>query len=148
MLGPSTLYGTWSLVDFRIAHSDGRSDVLPFGPTPQGLLLYTPDGHMAASLSRGQREALGVARLETSSKASAEAKAAAFDGYMSYAGRWELEGQTVVHHVLMAQTPELVGQTNRRTVSWDDADLVLSYEITAKSGVVRTFRLTWRRTDG
>lgn len=143
-LSPASLSGAWALVDCRIRYADGRPDRLPFGPDAQGRLLYTESGHMSAVLSRASRAPLGQA-LETSARAAPEAKAAAFDGYLSYSGRWRLDGEEVVHTVEQALVPEVVGREQRRHVRLDGAQLVLSYVVSARSGVDRTFVLTWRR---
>lgn len=145
MLTPQDLCGSWSLARFEITFSDGRAKVFPFGPDARGLLMYSLDGHMSAVLSRADRPGLGATRLETSGAAPEDAKAAAFDSYLSYAGTWRLEGETVVHAVTLAQTPELVGVENRRRATLHGDVLILRYDITARSGVVRHYTLIWER---
>lgn len=142
---PADLIGSWALARFEITFSDGRPPVQPFGTDARGLIVYAADGHMSAVLSRADRRPLGASRLETSGAASAEAKQEAFDSYLSYAGTWRLEGDTVVHAVSLAQTPELVGVDNRRHATLDGDVLTLRYDITARSGVVRHYTLTWER---
>jgi hypothetical protein len=83
--------------------------------------------------------------LERAHHASAEAKAAAFDGYMSYAGRWYVEGDEVVHTVELALTPDAVGRAQRRTARLEAGGLCLTYDVTGRSGVVRNYRLDWVR---
>lgn len=140
----SDLVGAWHLDDFVIRFADGRPPVRPFGADARGQLVYTADGHMSATLCRAERAPLGEG-LEASYKASPEAKAHAFDGYMAYAGRWRLDGDTVVHDVHFALTPELVGRQNRRSARFEGGRLHLSYRLTARSGIERTYTLTWRR---
>src|SRR5438105_10988851 len=40
------LVGTWSFVVAEITAPDGKKS-FPFGETPKGLLVFTPDGHFA-----------------------------------------------------------------------------------------------------
>ena len=147
------LVGAWALDAFTIRFDDGRPALEPFGPDASGLLTYTPDGWMSAVLARGDRPPLGVSRLEASARADEAARAAAFDSYLSYAGRWRLEVDAqgdahVVHEVTLALVPELVGQDNRRAARLlDDGRLELSYHITPRSGVTRRYVLIWRRPD-
>lgn len=143
---PAELFGSWALARFEITFSDGRPPLHPFGANARGLLVYSPDGHMSAVLSRSDRPPLGASRLETSDAASAAAKVAAFDSYLSYAGTWRVEGDTVVHCVSLAQTPELVGVENRRRATLEGDILTLGYALTARSGVVRHYTLTWERS--
>ena len=149
MIRPAQLHGAWALRDFRIRFADGRPDLHPFGPDASGMLLYTPSGRMQAILTRAARPPLRAGRLETAHRAGAEAKAAAFDSYLSYGGTWTLETDEVVHLVTHALVPDLVGQRNRRRIDVDalvtHGALVLTYQITPKSGVTRTYRLTWER---
>ena len=59
-----------------------------------------------------------------------------------YAGRFEVKGDEVHHHVEMALNPNLVGQTMIRRVQFDGADLTLSARPNAQ-GEVRC--ILWRR---
>ena len=138
---PADLHGAWRLLSFQIDFADGRPPALPFGQAPQGRLVYTPSGHMMAALARPDRAPLGVSRLETGGRAPAAAKAAAFESYLSYAGRWWLEGDAVVHAVELALVPEAVGRENRRAATLADGQLCLRYQLTPKSGVTRTYTL-------
>lgn len=139
------LVGAWRLVSARVSFSDGRPAVQPYGPDGSGSIVYSAEGWMSAVLTEGSRAPLGSTSLETSNRASDADKLAAFESYLSYAGRWRLDGDEVVHSVEMALNPNAVGQEQRRRVRWEGGDLVLSYQRTPPSGTVRTFELTWRR---
>ena len=139
------LAGAYELRRFEIHYSDGRLSTEPFGPDARGQLLYAPCGMMSAMLSRADREALAVDRLEASAEASEARKAAAFDSFLSYGGRWSLDRDTVTHHVQLASVPELVGKAQSRSISLCGEDLTLSYELEARSGVIRRYELEWRR---
>ena len=147
-LDPAALVGSWELLRCEISFSDGRPSVLPYGAEARGQLVYAADGRVSAVLSRADRAPLGVAGLESAAGAPPAAKAAAFDTYLSYAGRWQLDGESVVHTVELALVPEAVGRDQVRRVSFDGDHLVLTYERTARSGVERRYRLTWRRVIG
>ncbi len=146
-LDPTDLVGSWELLRCEISFSDGRPTVLPYGADARGQLVYAADGRVSAVLSRGDRGPLGVAGLESAAAADASAKAAAFDSYLSYAGRWRLDGDRVIHTVELALVPEVVGRDQVRRVAFDGDQLVLGYERTARSGVERRYRLTWRRVS-
>lgn len=145
MVDPADLVGTWLLADFVITFSDGRAPVHPLGADARGQIVYAADGRMMAVLSRADRAPLGVSRLEARAQATAAAKAVAFDSYVSYAGTWRVDGDEVVHHVELALVPELVGVDNRRVARLDGDTLVLSYAVTARSGVERRYALRWAR---
>jgi len=140
---PEELVGAWSLVSF-VVRRDGRSDRYPFGDDAEGLIVYEPSGRMSAVLSARGRSS-GATRLEDAHRVRVEAKAASYDSYLSYAGRWRLEGDEVVHDVELALVPEVVGQEQRRRVRLDGDELVLSYEVEGRRGMAR-FELRWRRS--
>ncbi|MCB9540330.1 MAG: lipocalin-like domain-containing protein [Myxococcales bacterium] len=139
------LVGAWRLERFVVERA-GRPPVEPFGPDAQGLVVYAADGWMSAVLSAGARAPLGAAGLETAAGADPAAKAAAFDSYLSYAGRWRLEGDEVAHTVELALVPEVVGQTLRRRVRRTPTGIELSYAAPTRGGAA-TWRLSWRRAE-
>lgn len=143
-LAASDLVGAWDLEEFVITFQSDRERVFPFGEDARGQLLYA-GGHMSAVLSRADRAPLGVASLETAGLATVDAKAAAFSSYLSYTGLYRVEGDQVVHEVALSLVPESCGTSHVRNVSLKDDRLVLSYQVTSSSGVVRDHVLTWRR---
>lgn len=136
------LVGAWTLVSF-VVRRDGRPDRFPFGPDARGLIVYEPSGWMSAVLSAADRSS-GATRLEDAHRVGEAEKAHAYDSYLSYAGRWRLEGGEVVHDVELALVPEVVGQSQRRRAAWDGEELVLAYEVAGRRGPAR-FELRWRR---
>jgi hypothetical protein len=135
------LAGSWTLRRWQIVHPDGtRSE--PYGAGAVGLLLYAPDGWMSACIMAAGRRPLSHSSPR---RASPRERAAAFDGYFSYAGRWRIAAAgTVVHEVTVALNPASVG-----TLQWRDArltarTLTLSASEATAAGS-RTHRLTWAR---
>jgi hypothetical protein len=75
---------------------------------------------------------------------------AAADGYIAYAGRFEVEETavpTVIHHVEISLVPNWVGRPQRRTVALDGDRLRLTAPPLEVAGRTTIPRLTWRR-DG
>lgn len=130
------LEGTWFLVDWRI-DSGGRV-TQPFGPQATGMICYTGDGHMQAVIAAAGRRALSAPVPRQAPEAE---RAAAFDSYFHYAGRYEIiPGPRVVHRVTQALNPALVGTEQVRDIHLEGDKLVLS----ATEGL-RRHRITWRR---
>lgn len=111
---PEQLHGAWLYQAWEIRYADGRITT-PFGADACGLLVYTPDGFMTATIMAGGRKGFGVANPRL---ATAMQKAAAFDSYFSYAGRWFLQDHRVRHEVTLALNPGLMG-----TLQWREAEL-------------------------
>lgn len=138
---PEQLFGAWEYQAWEIRYSDGRC-TLPFGPNASGLLVYTPDGYMTATIMGGDRHGLTIANPR---QATADEKAVAFDSYFSYAGRWSLHGERVRHDVTLSLNPGLL-----ETVQWRDAklsgqQLMLSAKENTPVGE-RQHVLTWVRS--
>jgi hypothetical protein len=137
------LVGAWQLQHWQVVYADGATTE-PFRPHADGLLLYTDDGWMSACIM-----AAGRARLSPGNPREAPEfeRAAAFDGYFSYAGRWRILGRRVQHEVTLALNPGLVGTLQLRDAQLAERELTLSAEESLRSGT-RLHRLTWRRAAG
>jgi len=160
-LHPHQLIGSWSLLNCVVRFSDGRPEVFPFGTKAIGQLAYLSDGWMSATLSEPVRVGHDQVRLESARKASVEERARAYDSYMAYAGRWTveelkveaLENTTkewgrrgkVIHQVILALTPNTMGESNVRYAHLVDNQLTLRYSYTPKSGVRRDYELIWQK---
>jgi len=134
------LVGTWQLRHWHTVYEDGTTTE-PFGPGAEGLLLYSADGWMSACIM-----AAGRARLSGTNPREAPEleRAAAFDGYFSYAGRWRILERRVQHEVTLALNPGLVGTLQLRDARLADQELTLSAEESVRGGM-RLHRLVWRR---
>lgn len=139
------LIGTWKLMDWTVELEGGRV-IKPFRGNATGLLTYTDEGRMVASLMRTDREPIGT-RSFAEAKALERASAAA--GYLSYAGSFEILGDLVHHHVELSLFPDWVGGTQVRLIEWIpnhdgsmDLELSTAHEPQERSAVNR---LRWRR---
>lgn len=146
---PKRLLGTWHLVRWEIAYSDGRPSTYPFGPDATGLIQYTNDGGMSASIARAHRPTLSGASTRSAPEAE---RLAAFESYFQYAGRFNTRThggrEQVVHSVSHALNPNFVGSEQVRNMDFAaDGTLTLSAsdDLPGGSGVVRHHRLIWRR---
>jgi hypothetical protein len=135
------LPGAWRLERWTLEYPDGRVS-RPFTQGAQGLLLYTPDGHLSAVLQAPGRPRLSSEDLTRVADAD---KAAAFAGCVQYAGRWHVEGDTVVHAVEFAVNPNLTGTRQVREASIEGDRLELVAREPLEGGGERVHRLVWRR---
>lgn len=138
------LVGTWRLAEWAFL-LEGDRPRHPFGTDATGLLTYTADGHMSATLMRRGRALLGTRTLAGAPEA-ARAEAAA--GYVAYGGRFRVEGDEVVHTVEVSLLPDWIGQEQRRRLVLAEGRLTLTTpEETTSSGRRGHNRLVWTRTD-
>lgn len=141
------LVGSWRLVEWTARVGD--NDQQPFGGKATGLLTYTGDGRMNATLMRTDRPLLSARTLGS---ATASERARAAGGYLNYAGTYRTEGSEVVHSVEVSLFPNWVGTEQRRLVEWEvnqtgGEDLILSASSQPKGRKTVLNRLRWRRLE-
>src|SRR5215203_2748145 len=98
------LLGAWHLESWSFVYDDRRPQEFPLGPDAKGLIMYTPDGHVSATLMRAGRTA--------KAPASDRERVAAFAESFAYAGRYEVRDATVFHSIEVATNPALIGVTS------------------------------------
>jgi hypothetical protein len=102
--------GAWSLVSFDTDEGNGASKPR-FGQDPVGYLLYTADGHMAAVLAGTHRPEL---KSPSGSSSTEEQRTHALANFLAYAGRYDIRGDRVFHHVDVSVFTNLMGTTLER----------------------------------
>ena len=140
-LTPEAIWGTWYLAEAYAIdeHNKRLNDV--YGDRPSGVIHYGPDGRMMALIAHADRPLLSGDRQA----APADERAAAYKSSIGYAGRFELEGDWVMHHVDVSTYPNWVGGTLRRQVRLDQGLLVLLTAPQMQDGVRTVIRLVWQR---
>jgi hypothetical protein len=137
---PGDLEGAWAYHRWRITYADGRVTE-PFGADATGLLLYTRDGRMSATIMAADRKPFAAGNPRAASTAE---RAAAFDGFFSYAGRWRIVAGRVEHRVTVSLNPGLVGTRQWRDAELTGRRLVLSVD-EGEGAAARRHELEWRR---
>jgi hypothetical protein len=156
MSAGGSIVGAWQLVSWEVQTAE-RERWHPLGNDVTGQLLYAPNGYMSVSMTRARRTPLGLtsdellaasmdlrrkwrfARTPKLSVAVVRYAAAAF-GYVSYAGSYRVQGNTVFHDISVSLVPDMIGTTVERSIDFRGEALVLS----ADSGAF-THSITWSR---
>lgn len=138
------LAGTYRLIRYEIRWSDGRVE-LPYGEDAEGLLVYTPTGHMSGHLMRRD-----VPRFRTSARhASSEETRAAYLGYLGYYGTFTVDETvgTVNHRVLGSWHPNWIGTNQLRYFELEGDRLILQTPPRISGDRSRHSRLIWQRVS-
>jgi hypothetical protein len=135
------LPGAWRLLDYWTRYDDGPL-LHPLGERPLGYILYTPDGYMTGTMQRR-----GVAPFHVADRLQArdDEKVRAFDDYVTYCGRWQLEGDTVWHEIEASLLPNWIGERQPRRIvvhGPDRIDLVAQWQLGPRR---RTTTVAWER---
>jgi hypothetical protein len=116
------LVGAWDLESWSLEYEDGRPSEFPLGLAVRGMLLYTPDGRVSATLMGAGKPAASFA----------------------YAGRYDVRGDAVYHSIEIATDPTLVGVTTTRRIAREGDVLTLSGP-DFRAGTGRNQKIVWRR---
>lgn len=137
------LIGTWKLVSARATTERGETIENPYGSDAVGFITYTADGRVAAILMHSGRKRLSV---NDRISAPAEERAEAFATMFAYAGRFEVDGTKVTHHVEAASVANWVNTDLIRSWKRVGGRLTLLTPPTLTGGVRRSgTELVWER---
>jgi hypothetical protein len=100
-MSSNPLVGTWRLISWENRTLDGEVSH-PLGEEASGYIAYNEDGYVFVPIMRPGRTRFVTGDLLSGSP---EEKAAAADSYVSYCGRYEFHGETVIHHVELSLFP-------------------------------------------
>ena len=139
---PNPLIGSWRLMSWENRSIDGQKISYPLGRDAVGYIMYNQDGYMSVSIMRPNRTKFAAGDLLGG---SVEEKAQAAETYVSYCGRYEFRGDTVIHHVELSSFPNWVGVDQERLVELNGNRLTLSTRPILLGGMNQTAHLIWER---
>lgn len=136
--------GAWRLVSAEYRSMDGTVLDSPWGPEPQGMIMYDAHGNMSAQLGRRERARFAVG---DQLRGSSEEIKAAFESYNAYWGRYEVDehARTVTHHVQQAMFPNWTGSKQVRYYKLEDNKLILTTPPIRRGGQEVIGVLVWER---
>jgi Lipocalin-like domain len=140
----SQLIGVWALVAYTDEHP-GSEDTHPFGPQPQGFLIYTADGFVSAQLMKPGRS---VFHSSDWHHGTPEEYQESGSGYIAYCGRYEVDEEkgTVTHIPSVALLPNLIhGRQVRSSDLHGDRLTLRAAGAPIINGIPITSRLDWQR---
>jgi len=141
------LIGSWRLRQW-VSVTDEGADSLPMGDAPNGLLIYAADGLMITMLGPGDRPRFAS---DDVTGGTVDERASAFASFVAYGGTFDIDGDTVHHHVETSLYPNWIGTVQRRRWELDETGrrLTLTSPPITLGGLTRIQRLTWERArDG
>jgi hypothetical protein len=142
----AALIGVWTLRQY-VDITEGLPIQNPFGPNPEGLLIYTDDGFVSALLMAPGRSNLSGSGFADGTPGE---YTAAGRGFIGYSGVYEVdEGLSVVtHRPLVAFAPNMVGSRQKRLVELNGDVLILTAEYVQPASLAAArSRLKWARVN-
>ena len=77
-----------------------------------------------------------------------EEKIEAFNGYISYSGRFEVIGDTVTHIIEVSLFPNWIGDRQERYYRFEEDMLTLSTPLQLVGGMMLSSHLVWEKVRG
>jgi hypothetical protein len=138
------MIGTWTLLSWTRLVS-GVKELGPFGTDALGQISYSPDGYMSAHLMGRNR-----AKFETDDamgSSNPQERAAAYDGYLGYCGRYEIDEHEclVLHRIAISSNPNWTKTVQKRLVQFIGERMELTTTPFLTQGKEATVTLLWER---
>ena len=108
------LVGTWKIVSGMMQVGD-ETKPTPLGPNVAGFMMYTPDGHFCFTAMTRDRPKIGGGDR---GGGTIEQKAAAYESYRSFCGRYEVNEQerVITQSYEVTLLPDAIGTTEKRFI--------------------------------
>lgn len=131
--------GAWRLISVETRKEDGS---LFRRGERTGYLIYSPEGYMSVSFMKEGRSPFASADIRGG---TLHEKLEAFDGYVSYCGRFEVKGDRVIHDIEVSLFPNWVGERQERFYKFDGDRLTLCTPVQLVGGMRLSSHLVWEK---
>jgi hypothetical protein len=131
--------GTWELSS--IETRDETGDLVKRGKR-KGYLIYSPEGYMSVSFMKEDRPRF---KSDDIRGGTIEEKIAAINGYISYAGKYTVHDETMIHHIEISLFPNWVGETQERMYHLEGNRLTLSTPLMLVGGKRLSTHIVWEK---
>jgi lipocalin-like protein len=140
------IVGTWTLASWT-RFVGGVEEPGLLGRDAVGHLLYSRDGYMSAHLMRRGRARF--ATEDVAGPADPLERAAAYDGYQGYCGRYEVDedGSFVLHRVALSSNPNWTDSVQKRFIQFAGDRMKLTTPPILRRGKEATVVLIWERAS-
>ena len=114
------IIGTWNFVVAEVTSPDGKKS-FPFGETPKGILIFTPDGRFAQIHVASDAPKIASNNRMTGTP---EEYAAIMRRSLSVFGTWTVDEakKTVTYNIVSSTFPNWEGEAQTRTIDKLTAD--------------------------
>jgi hypothetical protein len=131
--------GTWRLVSVETRREDGS---LYRSGKRTGYLIYSNDGYMSVAFMKEGRTKFASGDIRGG---SIEEKIEAFEGYVSYCGKYRVEDDRIYHDIEVSLFPNWEGEGQERFYSFEGDILTLSTPLQLVGGILLSSHLVWKK---
>jgi hypothetical protein len=123
------ILGTWRLKNTKAVDDAGNALPPPYGPAPNGVVCFEPNGRMYCVLCDSRPE------LPTGEPRQ----------FMSYAGNYTFDGNTLRTRVDASSDASRIGGEQVRSVRFENGGMVLAPPRRLYMGITQRQELFWER---
>jgi hypothetical protein len=131
--------GTWRLLSVETRKEDGS---LHRSGKRKGYLIYSPEGYMGVSFMKEGRTEFASGDIRGG---TIDEKIEAFNGYISYSGKFEVKGDKIIHVIEVSLFPNWIGERQERFYNIDGNILTLSTPLQYVGGMMLSSHLVWEK---
>ena len=135
--------GLWNLLSMEQRYDDGRV-IYPFGKNVEGRIYYGADKSMFCAIQKCGRTPFSTGKQWTADDAE---KARAYNDYLTYCGRYELDVDTATHHIEISLYPDWIGKQQARKIRLVGGRLHITARLEDNTPEARTSLLVWERAS-
>jgi hypothetical protein len=139
----NALAGTWKLKSLEV-RTTANEVTYPFGRDANGYLIMTPDRYWSVAIMSTNRPQFSSGDVLGG---TTQEKVSAAEGYISYAGRYDIQGNKVVVHVEVSFFPNWVGRDQERFFEVEGNTLELRTFPLLVAGKQQSAHLIWERAS-
>lgn len=132
------LIGAWHLKSWTASDEKG-SKLYPLGLRAQGIIIYSGDGHMSATIMNPDQ--LNNISEGISIRSMLSGKGV----YLSYAGTYSVHGNKALHEVEISSVPEWIGTAQERFFQIEGKTLTINSETPLPDGSIIKHLLIWSK---
>lgn len=141
------LIGTWRLLSYIEVPLEGQDSTFPYGKSPKGILLYSPDGFMSVQISASED-----LKFESGDKmiASSDEVVKRLRSYIAFSGKYQVDKNRggVSYEIDTCLYPNWEGTTQLRKVDFEgDVLYQKSMEPILSDGKLVHAYMTWKRVE-
>jgi len=121
---PNQLVGTYRLVSVQQTVTATGETRDMYGKTPQGYIVYGPDGRMMVLFVKDERpKPVDLATMTD------QVRADLFRSMTAYSGTYDFDGKTVIHHVDVSWNQNYTGTDQVRNVRFEGRRVILTTNV-------------------
>ena len=121
--------GSWTLKEWSAKSISGQT-TFPFGKDAKGRITYDELGNMSVQIMKNNRSKF---ISEDPLQAHPDEVVDAYNGFIAYCGKYDINLNQVIHHIEISSFPNWVGQNQIRFYEFREGNLILSTDLIGSS---------------